>query len=145
MRWCTTGTGGAPFAADVRVQSDRIAAIAPRLEPLPGEAVSDLRGLALAPGFIDMHSHGSGGLLEDLDAATVTRQGVTTIFVGQDGDSLPFRCVTGLRRLDATPPALNVASMVGHATVRAQVMGKDLYRPSTEAGTRRRCGHCWRA
>ena len=126
------GTGGAPFAADVRVQGDRIAAIAPRLEPLPGEAVSDLRGLALAPGFIDMHSHGSGGLLEDLDAATVTRQGVTTIFVGQDGDSyFPLR--DWFAQLDATPPALNVASMVGHATVRAQVMGKDLYRPSTEA------------
>ncbi|MDH5177400.1 MAG: amidohydrolase family protein, partial [Gammaproteobacteria bacterium] len=126
------GTGAAPHAADVRVQGNRITAVAPRLEPLPGETVSDQRGLALAPGFIDMHSHGDGGLLEDPDAATVTRQGVTTIFVGQDGDSFyPLR--DWFAKLEATPPALNVASMVGHATVREQVMGKDLYRSSTPA------------
>ena len=124
------GTGVPPFAADVRIQGDRIAAIAPHLEPLPGESVRDLRGLALAPGFIDMHSHGNGGLLEDLDAATVSRQGVTTIVGGQDGESdYPLRDWFG--KLKATPPAINVASMVGHATLRQQAMGKDLYRPST--------------
>ena len=124
------GTGVPPFAADVRIQGDRIAAIAPHLEPLPGESVRDLRGLALAPGFIDMHSHGNGGLLEDLDAATVSRQGVTTIVVGQDGESdYPLRDWFG--KLKATPPAINVASMVGHATLRHQAMGQDLYRPST--------------
>ncbi len=124
------GTGGPPFAADVRVQGNHIAAIAPQLEPLPGEAVHDAHGLALAPGFIDMHSHGNGGLLEDLDAATVSRQGVTTILVGQDGESdYPLRDWLG--KLAATPPAINVASMVGHATLRQEAMGKDLYRPST--------------
>jgi len=124
------GTGAQPFAADVRIQGDRITAIAPQLGPLPGETVRDAHGLALAPGFIDMHSHGSGGLLEDLDAATVSRQGVTTIVVGQDGESdYPLRDWFG--KLTATPPAINVASMVGHATLRQQAMGKDLYRPST--------------
>ena len=61
-------------------------------QPKPGETVLDQRGLALAPGFIDMHSHGSRGLTEDLDAATVSRQGITTILVGQDGESnFPLR------------------------------------------------------
>ena len=124
------GTGAQPFVADVRIQGDRIAAIAPSLEPLPGEPVRDLHGLALAPGFIDMHSHGNGGLLEDLDAATVSRQGVTTIVVGQDGESdFPLR--DWFAKLTSTPPAINVASMVGHATLRLQAMGKDLYRPAT--------------
>jgi N-acyl-D-amino-acid deacylase len=124
------GTGGPPFAADVRIEGDRIAAIAPQLEPLPSETVRDEHGLALAPGFIDMHSHGSGGLLEDLDAATVSRQGVTTMVVGQDGESdYPLRDWFG--KLATSPPAINVASMVGHATLRQQVMGKDLYRAST--------------
>jgi N-acyl-D-amino-acid deacylase len=124
------GTGRPPFIADVRIQGERIAAIEPRLDPLAGESVRDAQGLALAPGFIDMHSHGSGGLLQDRDAATVTRQGVTTILVGQDGESdYPLR--DWLAQLEATPSALNVASMVGHATLRGQVMGKDLYRPST--------------
>ena len=92
----------------------------------------DEHGLALAPGFIDMHSHADRGLLEDLDAATVSRQGVTTIFVGQDGES-NFPMGDYFARLKATPPAINVASMIGHATLREQVMGQDLYRPSTPA------------
>ena len=126
------GTGNAPFAADVRVRGDRIAAVAADLKPLPGEEVRDEKGLSLAPGFIDMHTHDDLGLLEDLDAATVTRQGVTTILVGQDGEShFPLRKYYS--QLDATPPAINVASMVGHATMREQVMGKDLYRTSTPA------------
>ena len=81
------GTGSEPYRGDVRIEGERIAAIAPHLEPKAGETVLDQRGLALAPGFIDMHSHGSGGLTEDLDAATVSRQGITTILVGQDGES----------------------------------------------------------
>jgi N-acyl-D-amino-acid deacylase len=124
------GTGSAPFAADVRIHRNRIAAIAPHLDPQTGEAVRDEHGLALAPGFIDMHTHGDRGLLQDLDAATITRQGVTTIFVGQDGGShFPLRGY--FSQLEKTPPALNLASMVGHATLREQIMGKDLFRPST--------------
>lgn len=124
------GTGGRPFPADVRIRGDHIAAVGAHLPPQPGETVRDEHGLALAPGFIDMHSHANRGLLEDLDAATVSRQGVTTVFVGQDGESdYPLRDF--FAKLEATPPAINVASMIGHATLREQVMGKDLYRPST--------------
>ena len=125
------GSGKPPIGADVRIAGERITAIGAALEPLPGETVRDLHGLALAPGFIDMHSHADRGLLEDLDAATQTRQGITTTVVGQDGESnFPLR--GWLAKLDATPPALNVASMVGQATLREQVMGKDLYRPSSD-------------
>lgn len=126
------GSGNAPVTADVRVVGERIAAVATALKPLPGETVRDLRGLALAPGFIDMHSHADRGLLKDLDAATQTRQGITTMVVGQDGES-NFPLASWLAKLDATPAALNVTSMVGQATLREQVMGKDLYRPSTAA------------
>src|SRR6202163_4857276 len=126
------GSGKPRFTADVRIHGSRIAAVAPHLKPVPGEAVRDENGLALAPGFIDMHSHGERGLLNDLDAATISRQGVTTIFVGQDGESnFPLR--EYYAQLEATPPAINVASMIGHATLREQVMGKDLYRVSTSA------------
>ena len=126
------GTGGEPFRGDVRIEGERIAAVAPHLAAKAGETVLDQRGLALAPGFIDMHSHGGGGLTEDLDAATVSRQGITTILVGQDGESnFPLRDY--FAQLNANPPAINLASMVGHATLREQVMGKDLYRASTPA------------
>lgn len=125
-------TGHAPVQGDVRVRGERIVAVGRHLAARPGESVRDLKGLALAPGFIDMHSHHDEGLLQDLDAATVTRQGVTTVVVGQDGDSnFPLR--GWYDRLERTPAAINVASMVGHATLRGQVMGADLYRPSTAA------------
>ena len=126
------GSGAAAVMGDVRVAGDKIIAVAPHLQPQAKETVRDAHGLALAPGFIDMHSHADGGLLQDLDAATQTRQGITTMLVGQDGESnFPLRDY--FAKLRATPAALNVASMVGHATVRAQVMGKDLFRPSTPA------------
>jgi N-acyl-D-amino-acid deacylase len=124
------GTGAPSFAGDVRVHGNRITAVAKHLDPAAGEAVRDEHGLALAPGFIDMHTHADRGLLKDLDAATVSRQGVTTIFVGQDGESnFPLRDY--FARLEKTPAAINIASMIGHATLREQVMGKDLYRAST--------------
>ena len=124
------GTGKPAFTADVRVHAGRITAVGPHLHPVPGETVRDAHGLSVAPGFIDMHTHADQGLLKDLDAATQSRQGVTTIFVGQDGDShFPLRDY--FKQLEKTPPAINVASMVGHATLREQIMGKDLYRAST--------------
>lgn len=126
------GSGTAPRQADVRIQGDRIAAVGAHLEPAHGETVRDLHGLAVAPGFIDMHSHGDRGLLADLDAATIARQGVTSIFIGQDGES-NFPLQDYYAHLAATPAAINVASMIGHATLREQVMGTDLYRPATAA------------
>ena len=124
------GTGRPSFRGDVRIEGERIAAVALHLAAKQDETVLDQRGLALAPGFIDMHSHGGRGLTEDLDAATVSRQGITTILVGQDGESnFPLRDY--LAQLAANPPAINLATMVGHATLREQVMGTDLYRAST--------------
>lgn len=123
------GTGRAGFVGDVRIRGDKITAVARRLAPEPGEKLRDARGLVLAPGFIDMHSHADRGLLEDRDAATQTRQGITTMVVGQDGESAyPLR--DWFARLEAAPAAVNVASMVGQATVRAQVMGRGLFRPA---------------
>jgi N-acyl-D-amino-acid deacylase len=126
------GSGAPGRVADVRIHGSHIAAIGSPLEPRKGEVVREVKGLALAPGFIDMHSHGDHGLLEDRDAGAVTRQGATTILVGQDGDA-PFPLADWYAKLEKTPVAINVASMAGHATLRAQAMGKDLYRPSTAA------------
>jgi N-acyl-D-amino-acid deacylase len=123
------GSGSRPFRGDVRIKGDRIAEVGVNLPTQPGETVRDEHGLALAPGFIDMHSHHDSGIFDDLDAEAVTRQGVTTVFVGQDGDS-NFPLGDFFSRLEKTPAAINFASMAGHATLREQVMGKDLYRAS---------------
>jgi N-acyl-D-amino-acid deacylase len=123
------GTGSASRAVSVRVAKDRIVDVG-RIEPRPGERLIDARGLTLAPGFIDTHSHHDRGLFEALDALAVTSQGITTIVVGQDGGSaLPLD--TFFRRLTASPASVNVASYVGHGTLRRQVMGDDFRRVAT--------------
>jgi N-acyl-D-amino-acid deacylase len=115
------GTGKASMRGDVRIQGDRILEVGKKLTPKAGETVRDEHGLALAPGFIDMHSHADGEILEDLDAENSTRQGITTVVVGQDGES-KYPLADFLGKLEKTPPALNVASMVGHGTVRHLAM-----------------------
>ena len=124
------GTGRIARRGDVRIEGDRIAAIG-QLKAKPGEAVRDEHGLALAPGFIDMHSHADSGIFDDLNAENVVRQGITTVFVGQDGES-QYPLADFLGKLEKQPASMNFASMAGHGTLREQVMGKgkQLLRPS---------------
>jgi N-acyl-D-amino-acid deacylase len=123
------GTGAPPRAAAVRIEGERIAAIGD-LEARPGETVVDATGLALAPGFIDTHSHADGELFDHLDALAATNQGITTVIVGQDGDG-PYPLADFFARLARTPAAINVASYAGHGTLRAAVMGDDYRRAAS--------------
>ncbi len=131
------GTGRPGRTADVRVVGDRIAAVG-RLMPRPGERVIKANSLVVAPGFIDTHSHADGGLLETPDAETQIRQGITTSVVGQDGSShLPL--AAWLHSVAAKHVALNIASFVGHGTLRGAVVGKDYKRKSTPAEIAKMC------
>ena len=124
------GLGAPSIARDLGVTSGRIEAIAPRL---PGRAAEeiDARGLAVCPGFIDMHAHGDGSLDEDARAESAIRQGITTIIAGQDGGSRATGAEEGERSsfaemfgaIDRLRPGVNVASMVGLGTVRGAVIG----------------------
>ncbi len=125
------GTGAPLRKASVRMTGDRIQAIGD-LPPLPGEQVIDARGLVLAPGFIDPHNHSDEGLETEPGAPTQISQGITTLLIGQDGESA-WPLGEYLDRRRATPPALNVATCVGHATVREAVMGEDYKRAATPA------------
>lgn len=151
------GTGAPARTLDVAVTGDRITALGEGLPP--GVIELDLRGLALAPGFIDIHSHTDLSLLVEPRAESRIRQGVTLDVTGQDGSSilwserdaldrdashrerygvgLGFRDIAGFfDRLERERPAVNVASMVGHGSVRAMVIGYE-FRPATEAETER--------
>ncbi|WP_329099349.1 N-acyl-D-amino-acid deacylase family protein [Streptomyces sp. NBC_01439] len=77
------GTGGPSYTADVGVHEGRIAEIG-RL-PGGGRRTLDARGLALAPGFVDMHAHSDLALLRDPDHSAKAAQGVTLEVLGQDG------------------------------------------------------------
>ncbi|HWP36290.1 MAG TPA: amidohydrolase family protein, partial [Gemmatimonadales bacterium] len=141
------GTGSPPRDVDVVVAGERIEAVGPRLSR-PGSQIVDLRGLALAPGFVDIHSHSDLSVVVDPGAQSKIRQGVTTEVVGQDGSSvgpwseeraretaasyrarygteIDVRTVAGLlAHFDRRPASVNLATMIGHGTVRGFVIGE---------------------
>ncbi len=123
------GTGAEPMAASVRIRGDRIEAVG-TLSPRGDDRLVDGSRLVLAPGFIDTHSHADGDIFEHRDALAVVSQGITTVVVGQDGGS-PDTLSAFFARLEQSPPAVNVASYVGHNTVREAVMGQDFRRHAT--------------
>lgn len=82
------GTGGASYRADVGVHEGRITTIHREEDAGPrptGTRTVDAQGLALAPGFIDMHAHSDLALLRDPDHSAKAAQGVTLEVIGQDG------------------------------------------------------------
>jgi N-acyl-D-amino-acid deacylase len=149
------GSGAPLVVGDALVVGDRITAVAPRIENREAEPL-DCDGLALAPGFIDIHSHTDLDLLIDPRAESKVRQGVTTEVCGQDGSSIgPWRDETAdavaeryrntygvdfafndlpgfFRDLERRGAGVNLASMVGQGTVREFVIGND-DRPATAA------------
>ncbi|MGQ0712772.1 MAG: N-acyl-D-amino-acid deacylase family protein [Gemmatimonadaceae bacterium] len=147
------GSGSPAFESDIAIHEGRIAAIGRALAGSGGDEI-DARGLVVAPGFVDVHSHADGTLFDDPRAESVVRQGITTVIVGQDGGSRgPSPESTSAREqvrrslrardayptlrhflsaVDALPPAVNLASMVGLGTVRGIVIGSG-DRPATAA------------
>lgn len=125
------GTGSAARREDVRLTDDRIREIG-CLTPFPGEQVTEGNGRVLAPGFIDAHSHHFGGLDTHPEAIPSLNQGVTTIVIGQDGNSYPMDTLQLF--MNNHRAAINIASYTGHSTLREQVMGPgNLFRTATFA------------
>jgi N-acyl-D-aspartate/D-glutamate deacylase len=120
------GLGGAGRALDIGVRDGRIVAIASKLSA--GRDEIDAKGLAVSPGFVDIHSHGDGNMREDPRQESLIRQGITTIVVGQDGGSVLTAPI--LEIVDRIQPSVNVASMVGLGSIRAAIVG-DADRPAT--------------
>src|SRR3712207_3208137 len=77
------GTGAPARTGDVLLEDDRIAEI-DGVTLAPDETI-DARGLVIAPGFIDMHSHGDFSLPRDPEASAKVLQGVTTEVIGNCG------------------------------------------------------------
>ena len=124
------GVGTPSFSGTVRVVDGRIAEVGADTTALSGDTVLDAEGLVLAPGFIDTHSHAASNLFERLDATAAVSQGITTLVVGQDGGS-PHPLADFRTRFERSPATVNVATYVGHNTLRELVMGEDFRREAT--------------
>lgn len=128
------GTGAPAYVGDLLIEGGRIVALgAPgSIEAPPDAERRDLTGLVLAPGFIDIHNHSTDRLFDFPLATTQLAQGITTIVVGADGSS-PWPISDYLARIDELRPTVNVATLVGHGTVRRFALGEDYRRSATDA------------
>lgn len=152
------GTGGPAFVADVGIANGFICAIG-RLGSVATARSIDARGLIVAPGFVDMHSHSDVRLLDEPRAEAKIMQGVTTEVIGQDGLSFApvnARTMEAVRQQTAAwngeapgcdwgwssvadylnrfdgKTSINVAYLVPHGTVRLLVMGYEDRPPTTD-------------
>jgi N-acyl-D-amino-acid deacylase len=125
------GSGSPAISASVRIRDGLISQIG-SLDACAGEATVDGDGQTLAPGFIDTHSHADSLIFEHPDALSAVSQGITTVVVGQDGGSA-YPLADFFTQLEEAPATVNVASYVGHNTLRSEVLGEDFKRAATEA------------
>lgn len=120
--WIVDGSGAAPFFGAVRMQGNKILAVG-NLTAQQGEIVVDGRQQYITPGFIDSHSHHFGSLKKEPNGIAMINQGITTIFIGQDGDSYPMDTLQSFFAKNKV--AVNVASYTGHSSLREKIMGRN--------------------
>lgn len=148
------GTGATPFIADVAIKQDRIVQLG-QLANASAQQVIDGQGLALAPGFIDVHTHDDTNVIRFPHCLAKISQGVTTVIVGNCGISASPAVLSGeppdpmnllgeqsdfvyptfahyAAAVEQAKPAVNVAALVGHTTLRNNLMDH-LQRPATQA------------
>lgn len=147
------GTGNERYVSDLEITGDRITNIGSNLEPQDNNLI-DGSGLILAPGFIDVHTHDDTNVIRYPECVPKISQGITTVIVGNCGISASPALLTEsppdpmnllgqkedfkyatfeqyAQAVDKANPAVNVAALIGHTTLRNNVMD-DLYRAATK-------------
>lgn len=124
------GTGNPWYTADVAIRDGRIAAIG-HMNGKTADRTIDANGRVLAPGFIDVHTHIEGGLEKVPRGDNYLLDGVTTVVTGNCGGSF-LDLATWFQKIEELKIGLNVASLIGHNTVRAEVMGTSLRKATDE-------------
>ncbi len=144
------GTGNPRFVGDVALRGDRIADVGRTIQGATRLEI-DARGMVVAPGFIDIHSHSDYLLLEDGNAQSKIRQGVTTEVLGEGNSVGPYQGKLGPRTAHIDGKAVawstldgyfdvvekagistNVASYVGLNNVWQCVLGNSFERPTAQ-------------
>ncbi|SVA64091.1 uncharacterized protein METZ01_LOCUS116945, partial [marine metagenome] len=124
------GSGAHRFQGDIAINGNSISSVG-SVNGI-GKKEIDAAGKIVAPGFIDSHSHHDWGIFKEPAALAAVSQGITTLFIGQDGFSnYPLSDYT--RKLNRNPVAVNIASFSGHNSLREIVLGKDFRRTATES------------
>ncbi len=153
------GTGAPWFEGSIAVQDGQIAAVSQEKEGFEAETVINADGDVVCPGFVDTHSHSDLELFANPTLEPKLKQGITTEILGQDGFSIaPIRSedvpkwkdrLSGLAgdvdvnwtwntiaeyldAIDAKGVGPNVGTLIGHGTVRFNVMGMDDRSPDEE-------------
>ncbi|MEJ2634382.1 MAG: D-aminoacylase [Calditrichia bacterium] len=149
------GAGGPAVLQDIGITGDRIAAIGD-LKDAAADTIIDADGMAVSPGFIDIHTHTDIELLVNPDGEGKIRQGITTEVSGNCGYSpfplndadyseldaaifekygfhINWKEIGGfLEALEENGISLNYATFTGHGNLRAFVMGKNDAQPTPE-------------
>lgn len=124
------GTGNGWYKSDIGIKNGKISAIG-NLSAKDSKQKTDAAGFYISPGFIDVHAHIEGGEFRNPAATNFLLGGVTTVVTGNCGNSeLDMRRY--FNRLDSIGMGINVASLVGHNSVRRAVMGDAMRDPSEE-------------
>jgi N-acyl-D-amino-acid deacylase len=140
------GFGGEPFAGDVAIRADTIAAIG-NLSGAQAKQIIDVGGKAITPGFINMLSWADGSLLKDGRSMSDIKQGVTLEVFGEGWSPAPRRKKNSkdtlwttldgyFKTLERKGVSTNFASFVGATTVRDLVLGYNNRKPTGEEMTR---------
>lgn len=126
------GSPDKPVVGDVAIRGDRIVAVG-RIGNITARRVIDAKGMIVAPGFIDPHTHADSFLRSSdpklrVNAAWL-HQGVTTVMIGVDGNGTPDVAADS-GKLAASGIGTNIVPFVGFGPVRQRVLGQDARAPS---------------
>lgn len=124
------GTGNSWYYGDLAVKNGKILKTG-YLTDIHASKTIDAKGLIVAPGFIDVHGHIEGGIITTPTADNYIFDGVTTVVTGNCGGSAG-NIAEFLKEINKVQPSINVASLIGHNTVRSQVMNRDNRKPTVQ-------------